>query len=167
MRAAAPGEEGDSAPRCGGPRNSLSRKSSPLFLSLALFPYLSAVPFSLSLLSSFSASGLTFSVLLLPLIPSALFRSPFVTVTTPLVLLTESSPPPRCWLEYRNRSVGAKGHGGKRGLVRNTGGGEGCAGYGGVMVAGLVVEVRRASSIKIIFQRALPPARYHPEISAL
>ncbi|KYN36863.1 hypothetical protein ALC56_08654 [Trachymyrmex septentrionalis] len=80
----------------------------------------------------------------------------------------ESSPPPRCRLEYRNRSVGAKGHGGKRGLVRNTGGGgEGCAGYGGVTVAGLVVEVRRASSIKIIFQRALPPARYHPEISAL
>ncbi|KYN16120.1 hypothetical protein ALC57_11645 [Trachymyrmex cornetzi] len=38
--------------------------------------------FSLSLLSSFSASGLTFSVLLLPLVPFALFRSPFVTAVS-------------------------------------------------------------------------------------
>lgn len=56
MRAAAPGEEGDSAPRRGGPRNPLSRKSSPLFLSLALFPDPSALPSSPSLLRSFSAS---------------------------------------------------------------------------------------------------------------
>lgn len=112
-----------------------------------------------------------FIPLTLLLLRSALFRSPFVTVNHPFDAPHESSPSPRRRLEYRNRSVGAKGHGGKRGLVRNKrrrGMWEEMRGPEGSTVAGLVVGVRRASSIKIIFQRAPPPARwYHPEISAL
>ncbi|KYM99772.1 hypothetical protein ALC62_09390 [Cyphomyrmex costatus] len=135
-------------------RATLSRENHPLFF----FPS-----------HSFPVSRRYAIDVLCPTLAFGTFRAlpfPFRHGNHPFGAPHESSPP-RCRLEYRNRSVGAKGHGGKRGLVRNTGGGEGCAGNGGVTVAGLVVEVRRASSIKIIFQRALPPARYHPEISAL
>lgn len=112
MRAAARTvEESDVALRCGESRNPLSRKSSPLFLSPALFPNLSSLPRALSPLA-------TNVHRLAPALPT--FRvppSPFRHGNHPFGASRESSPPPRCRLEYRNSSVGAKGYGGKKGLA--------------------------------------------------
>lgn len=91
MRAAAGRRGRDSAPRRGGPRNPLSRKSSPLFLSLVLLPDPPTLPFSLPISVPRVLSPLATDSVLRPalaLAPFALLRSPFVTVTTPLVLLT-------------------------------------------------------------------------------
>lgn len=148
-------------------RATLSRENHPLsFFPSHSFP----IPRRYHpLYPSYALSPLAIDVLRLTL-AFGTFRAlpfPFRHGNHPFGAPHESSPSPRCRLEYRNRSVGAKGHGGKRGLPRNIGGGEGRVVDGGVTVAGLVVGIRRASSIKIIFQRALPPARYHPEISAL
>lgn len=129
MRAAAGRRGRDSAPRRGGPRNPLSRKSSLLFLSLARSPSRSpptrATVFSIYLCLACSFSARRLNSVLCPapaFAPFALLRPfPFRHGNHPFGAPHESSPSPRCRLEYRNRSVGAKGYAGrKRGLARNT-----------------------------------------------
>lgn len=175
-------EEGDAAPWRGAYRATLSRENHPLsFFHPLSFPLVPSRPRFILSIALTPAPPHENDVLRLALARRrtfrALLRSPFRHGNHPFGASHDSSPPPRRRPEYRNRSVGALGTRRESGIsekeevARVAGGGaEGEMGEGGATAAGLDVGERRASGIKIIFQRApptvrVPPRNFNPLIS--